>query len=82
MPNSELQKKLIQALTAEHGGVGSGTTAARNLVGRHFKDGTTVVIFAQEHPEIGRSDRAEFVSEIYEWLLKNRPTRSTHSPAP
>lgn len=60
-----------ELLTAEHGGVGSGTTAARNLVRRHYKDGTTVAIFAQEHPQIGRSDRAAFVSEIYESLLHN-----------
>ncbi len=57
-------------LTAEHGGVGSGTTAARNLIRRHFDDQTTVAIFAQEHPQIGRSDREVLVSEIYESLLK------------
>jgi len=57
-------------LTAEHGGVGSGTTAARNLVRRHFSDGTTVAIFVQENPQIGRTDRAELVREIYEWSLR------------
>ncbi|MEW4564616.1 serine hydrolase [Bremerella sp. JC770] len=57
-------------LIAEHGGVGSGTTAARNLVRRHFSDGTTVAIFVQENPHIGRTDRAELVSEIYEWTLR------------
>ena len=58
-------------LWAEHGGVGSGTTAARNLVRRHFKDGITVAVFAQEHPQFGRTDREKLVSEIYEWLLVN-----------
>tara|TARA_R110002072_G_scaffold13481_2_gene56903 strand:+ start:114823 stop:115278 length:456 start_codon:yes stop_codon:yes gene_type:complete len=58
-------------LTAEHDGAGSGTTAARNLIRRHFKDGITVAIFAQDPPQLGRSNREEFVSEIYEWLLRN-----------
>jgi len=59
-----------QLVTAEHGGVGSGTTAARNLVRRHFNDQTTVAIFAQENRELGRTDRDVLVSEIYESLLK------------
>ena len=58
-------------LTAEHGGVGSGSTAARNLIRRHFADGVTVAIFAQEHPQLGRDDRAALVSEIYEWILRD-----------
>jgi CubicO group peptidase (beta-lactamase class C family) len=61
-----------ELLTAEHGGVGSGTTAARNLIRRHFVDQTTVAIFAQENPEIGRTDRETLVSELYETLLKQR----------
>lgn len=60
-----------QLVTAEHGGVGSGTTAARNLVRRYFNDQTTVAIFAQENKTLGRSDRAAIVSDIYDWLLKN-----------
>lgn len=59
-------------LTAEHGGVGSGTTAARNLIRRHFNDGTTIAIFAQEHPQLNRNDRSALVSEIYEWIVRNR----------
>lgn len=59
-----------QLVAAEHGGVGSGTTAARNLVRRHYSDQTTVAIFAQEHPKLGRSDRDLLVSEIYEALLR------------
>lgn len=61
-----------ELLTAEHGGVGSGTTAARNLIRRHFADQTTVAIFAQENPNIGRSDREKLVSEIYESLLRDK----------
>ncbi len=59
-----------ELLIAEHGGVGSGTTAARNLVRRHFNEGITVAIFAQENPELGREDRARFVSELYEYVLR------------
>lgn len=60
-----------ELVTAEHGGVGSGTTAARNLVRRHFDNGMTIAIFAQEHPLLGRDARAEFVSAIYEQLLNH-----------
>jgi len=60
-----------QPMVAEHGGVGSGTTAARNLVRRNLQDGTTVAIFAQENPHLGRTDRAALVSEIGEWLEKH-----------
>lgn len=60
-----------ELLTAEHGGVGSGTTAARNLVRRHFKDNVTIAIFAQEHPTLDRAAREEFVSAIYEQLLNH-----------
>lgn len=59
-------------MIAEHGGVGSGTTAARNLIRRHFVDKTTVAIFAQENPQIGRSDRQVLVSAIYESLLRKK----------
>jgi CubicO group peptidase (beta-lactamase class C family)/glutamine amidotransferase-like uncharacterized protein len=61
-----------QLISAEHGGVGSGTTAARNLVRRHTADQTTVAIFAQEHPQLNRSDRDVLVSEIYESLLQSK----------
>ncbi|MCG6158129.1 serine hydrolase [Rubinisphaera margarita] len=59
-----------ELLIAEHGGVGSGTTAARNLIRRHFDEGITIAIFAQENPELGRADRARFASELYECVLK------------
>lgn len=57
---------------AEHGGGGSGTTAARNWIRRHYKDGTTVAIFAQEHPQLHREARGDFVSELYDGVLKAR----------
>ena len=59
-----------QLVTAEHGGVGSGNTAARNLIRRHFSDQTTVAIFAQENRELGRVDREVLVTEIYDALSK------------
>lgn len=62
-----------ELLTAEHGGVGSGTTAARNLVRRHFRNRVTVAIVAQEHPQFGRSQRAALVNGIYEYLLRAGP---------
>lgn len=68
-------EKTGDRLIAEHGGVGSGTTAARNLVRRYFDDGTTVAIFAQEHPQIGRAQRDVLVDEVYECILKRRSTR-------
>ncbi len=43
-----------------------------NLIRRHRKHGTTVAIFAQQHPQLGRTERAAFVSEIYEWLLRDQ----------
>lgn len=60
---------------AEHGGGGSGTTAARNWIRRHFKDGTTVAFFAQEHPQLNRAARKEFVSELYDGVLKARASK-------
>lgn len=59
-----------QLATAKHGGVGSGTTAARNLVRRHFDDQTTVAIFSQENKNLGKADREALVSEIYELFIK------------
>lgn len=67
-----LQYRADEILTAEHSGVGSGTTAARNLIRRHFADQTTVAIFAQENPALGRDDRDALVTEIYESLLRRK----------
>lgn len=61
-----------QLIAAEHGGWGSGTTAARNLIKRFNEHRITVAIFAQEHPdfgrktESGRSIREVMVDEIYQ----------------
>ncbi|QDT12621.1 Penicillin-binding protein 4* [Planctomycetes bacterium K23_9] len=55
-------------VSMEHGGAGSGTTAARNWIRRHTKDQTTVAIFAQEHRQLTRSKRQLLVSEIYQAL--------------
>ncbi|WP_166821377.1 serine hydrolase [Thalassoroseus pseudoceratinae] len=58
-------------VTAEHGGWGSGTTAARNQIKRFIDDRITVAVFAQEHPEFGRKNEAGekirevIVDEIY-----------------
>lgn len=54
---------------AEHGGVGSGKSAARNQIERHFDDRTTVAIFAQENPNFHKSKREALAAEIYETLL-------------
>ena len=43
-----------QLVSADHGGWGSGTTAARNQIKRSFENNTTVAVFAQEYPEFGR----------------------------
>ncbi|MEP3478954.1 MAG: serine hydrolase [Fuerstiella sp.] len=59
-------------VVAEHGGAGSGTTAARNWIRRHFKDGTTVAFFAQEIPDLNRDARQVFSSQLYEAVLKAR----------
>lgn len=57
---------------AEHGGVGSGKTAARNLIKRFAADQTTVAIFAQEIPTIGRAKRAAIVNEIYKSVSRQK----------
>ena len=62
-------------VTAEHGGGGSGTTAARNWIRRHFQDGTTVAFFAQEHPQLNTEARMKFSSELYEAVLKSRSAK-------
>lgn len=59
-----------QLISARHGGAGSGTTAARNIVLRHFDDRTTVAIFAQEHPRLIRSRRDQFADDVYQALNK------------
>jgi hypothetical protein len=56
---------------AEHGGAGSGTTAARNSIRRHSSDRTTVAVFAQEHPHLIRTRRKDLVNEIYKSLPQN-----------
>ncbi|TWU03396.1 serine hydrolase domain-containing protein [Neorhodopirellula pilleata] len=61
-----------QLQIAEHGGGGSGTTAARNWIRRHFEDGTTVAFFAQEYPQLNTEARMKFSSELYEAVLKAR----------
>lgn len=60
---------------AEHGGGGSGTTAARNWIQRHLKDGTTVAFFAQEHPNLNREARRALSSELYQAVLTARTSK-------
>lgn len=66
----ELDFENEQLISARHGGAGSGTTAARNMVLRHFDDRTTVAIFAQEHPLLTRSRRDQFADSVYQTLIK------------
>ncbi|WP_146457557.1 serine hydrolase domain-containing protein [Rubripirellula tenax] len=61
-----------KSVMAEHGGGGSGTTAARNWIRRHFEDGTTVAFFAHEHPQLNTEARMKLSSELYEAVLKSR----------
>lgn len=65
-----------QLVIAEHGGAGSGTTAARNWIRRHFEDGTTVAFFAQEHPQLHREARKQFSSDLYDAIRKSRSAQS------
>ena len=64
-----------QLVSADHSGGGSGSTAARNFVRRHFPDRTTVAIFAQENPSLDLNARKALVSEIYE---AQRSTTKSH----
>ena len=57
-----------QLNSVDHGGGGSGTTAARNFVRRHLFDRTTVAFFAQERPELDIDSRKALAKEIYEAL--------------
>ena len=70
-----VESKNGQPIMAEHGGGGSGTTAARNWIQRHFKDGTTVAFFAQEHPDLNRETRRAFSSDLYAAVLKARSSK-------
>jgi CubicO group peptidase (beta-lactamase class C family) len=62
---------------AEHGGWGSGTTAARNMVKRYFDDEITVAVFGQEYPDLGRrtedgrSVREVVCDEIHQSVRKS-----------
>jgi CubicO group peptidase (beta-lactamase class C family) len=64
----------LQLISVEHGGSGSGTTAARHFVRRHFFDRTTVAFFTQEHPELFLDARKALVLEIYKAQQTSRLT--------
>jgi len=63
-----------QLVFAEHGGWGSGTTAARNQIRRYEEEKTTVAVFAQECPEFGTATeqrpqlRTHLVDQIWKAL--------------
>lgn len=69
----QLQFRDGELVIAEHGGSGSGTTAARNWIRRHLADRTTVAIFAQEHPQLIRERRKALVGELYKAISDHHP---------
>lgn len=66
-------------VSVDHGGGGSGTTAARNFVRRYLSDRTTIACFAQERPSLDLDKRKTLITAIYkaqQSIITQRPKNS------